>query len=239
MAVDPFGRAVRDHFHGEREEPLIQRDGGLTLEHPIEQFYFSEYTGNGEGAEWVESWISGPLLDLGAGAGRHALYYQEQFETVAIEVSENLVALMDERGVENAEQADMFALREHFARDRFQFALAHGTQAGLARSMDGLGQFLGDLAYVTQPDGTAVLDFYDPEGEGVSELLGYRSDTTPGLAFRVMTFEYEGAVGETLLFRLFSPERLREATIGTSWEVDDIRYASDNDYHYRVALTKP
>lgn len=239
MAADPFGRAVRDHYHDERDEPLIQRDGETELEHPIEQFYFSDYTGEGDGPEWLDSHIAGPLLDLGAGSGRHALHFQERFETVAIEVSENLVALMDERGVEDAREADMFALRDHFERDRFQAALAHGTQAGLSQSMDGLRQFLGGLAYVTEPDGTAVLDFYDPEGDGASELLGFRPDPTPGLAFRVMTFEYEGDVGETLLFRLFSPERLRAATIGTSWEVEDIRYASDNDYHYRVALTKP
>jgi hypothetical protein len=238
MAVDPFGRAVRDHYHGERDESLIQRDGETELEHPIELFYFSEYSGEEDGAEWLESRIAGPLLDMGAGAGKHALYFQEHFETVAIEVSENLVALMDERGVEDAREADMFALREQFERDRFQSALAHGTQAGLAQSMDGLRQFLGDLAYVTQADGTAVLDFYDPDGEGASELLGYRADPTRGLAFRVMTFEYEGEVGETLLFRLFSPDRLREATIGTSWNVDEVRYASDNDYHYRSVLTK-
>jgi hypothetical protein len=198
MAVDPFGRAVRDHFHGERDEPLIQRDGET----------------------------------------EHALYFQERFETVAIEVSENLVALMDERGVEDARVGDMFTLRDQFERDRFQSALANGTQAGLAGSMDGLRQLLCDLAYVTEPDGTAVLDFYDPEGEGASDLLGYRADPTPGLAFRVMTFEYEDDVADTLLFRLFSPDRLRAVTIGTSWTVEDVRYASDNEYHYRAGLEK-
>lgn len=239
MSPDPFGRAVYDHYHGQREEPLIQRDGEQTLDHPIERFYFEAYTGEEEYADWFDSHLGGPLVDIGAGAGRHTLYFQEQFETVAIEVSDHLVAVMDDRGVEDARNADMFDLRTTFERDRFQSALAFGTQLGLTGSMDGFRQFLADLSHIVQPGGTAVLDCYDPDADGVEELLGYRSDPTPGLAHRVMTFEHEETVGETLLFRLFSPDRLREATVGTDWEVTDVRYGSGGDeYHYCAALSK-
>ncbi len=109
--------------------------------------------------------MDGSLLDMGAGAGRDALYYQERFETVAIEVSERLVEVMRDRGVNDARLADMFALRDHFDRDRFRSAHAIGTQVGLAGSMAGVRQFLDDLAFVTTPDATAVLDNYAPEKE--------------------------------------------------------------------------
>lgn len=236
---DPFGRAIRDHHRGERSAPLVQRDGSETLEHPIERFYFGTFPEDTRNSDWLQSWLDGPLLDIGAGTGEHTLYFQEQFETVAIEQSEPLVETMRERGVEDARQVDMFRLAASFARDRFQSALAHGTQLGLAGSMHGLRQFLGDLASVTTPDATAVVDCYDPTADGVAELLGYRDDPTPGLAYRVMTFEYEGTVGETLLFRLFSPDRLRAATVGTGWTVAAVsRPSADNDYYYRAALSK-
>jgi hypothetical protein len=173
---------------------------------------------------------------MGAGVGSDALYWQDQFEIVAIDVSAHLVETMRDRGVENAVQADMFALRDSFERDRFESAHAVGTQAGLAGSLRGLRRFLGDLNAVTTSNATAVLDFHDPEYEGASELLGYRSDPTPGLAYRVLHYEYEGDVGETLLFRLVSPDKLREATVGTGWEVAEVR-RSDTGYHYRAALT--
>ncbi|MDY6764673.1 MAG: class I SAM-dependent methyltransferase [Halobacteria archaeon] len=239
MVPDPFGRAIRDHHLGEQDEALLQRDGEEVQEHPIERFYFGEYTGEGEVGEWFEKWLDGPLLDIGAGVGRHSLYFQEKYETVAIEVSENLVKTMRERGVRDARHADMFSLRYNFERDRFASALSHGTQLGLVRSMEGLRRFLGDLAYVTDPEATAVVDCYDPESEGTADLLGYRTDPTRGLAYRVMHFEYEGEVGETLIFRLFSPDRLREATVGTGWEVSEIqRGPDDNSYHYHAALSK-
>lgn len=144
---------------------------------------------------------------------------------------------MADRGVENPRHGDMFSLREQFDRDRFGSVLVHGTQIGLAGSMDGLRAVLFDLAYVTGQEATAVIDCYDPKSEMASELLGYRADRTPGLAHRVMSFEYDGIVGETLLFRLFSPDRLREATIGTVWELTDIRYGSERR-HYLAALEK-
>jgi hypothetical protein len=239
MASDPFGRAVRDHVRGDRDDPLLQQDGERALEHPIERFYVDEFHPDDAAGEWLESWLDGPLLDMGAGVGRHALYFQDRFETVAIEASDHLVETMHERGVDDARHADMFELRDAFARDRFRSALANGTQLGLAGSMQGLRRFLGDLAFVTTPDATAVLDCYDPDCEGTADLLGYRPDPTPGLAYRVMQFEYEGEGGEPLLFRLFSPDRLREAAVGTGWTVAEVdRPSGESAHHYRAALTK-
>ncbi|MFC7072983.1 class I SAM-dependent methyltransferase [Halovenus rubra] len=238
MSSDPFGRALRDHYRDEREEPLQQRDGEEVIEHPIEEFYFGEFTADHEWAGWLESRLQGPLLDLGAGVGKHALYFQETLDTVALEVSDDLVAVMDARGVEHTCQGDMFDLQDHFERDQFGSALAFGTQVGLAGSMDGLRTFLSDLAYVTQPGATALVDCIDPKRKGVSELLGYRPDPAPGLAFRVMTFAYAGTTSGILLFRLFSPNRIEEATVGTCWEVNDIRYGDESTSHYVAALSK-
>ena len=236
---NPFGRAICDWFHGEQSEPLIQRDGPERRPHPIEQFYFEPFPDASDdgAADWLESWLSGPLLDIGAGVGRHALYFQQQFETVAIEPSDPLIKTMRERGVKDARDGDMFNLREQFERDRFQSALAIGTQLGLVKSMQGLKGFLSDLAYVTTADATAVVDCFDPTVPETADLLGYREDPTPGLAFRVMNFEYQDELGETLLFRLISPDRLREATARTDWTlVETTRPMADR--YYRAALQK-
>ncbi len=237
MASDPFGRAVRDHYLGEREEPLIDRDGDETREHAIEEWYFGEYQRD----EWFESWVDGPLLDMGAGVGRDTLYFQDQFETVAIEVSDHLVETMRDRGVTDARRADMFSLREHFERDRFRSAFALGTQVQLAGSMHGLRRFLGELAFVTTRDATVVLHGYAPELAITSEIFAYREDPTPGFAYRIFHCEYEGETGRTLLFRLFSIERLREATVGTPWEIAEASYGhpeSDDDSNTWLAALR-
>lgn len=237
MGSDPFGRAIRDHYLGEREEPLVDRDGDETREHAIERWYFGDH----EPVEWFDSLIDGPLLDMGAGVGRDTLYYQERFETVAIEVSDHLVETIRDRGVEDARYADMFSLREYFDRDRFRTALSIGTQLGLAGSMAGVREFLGDLAHVTTPDATAVLDNYAPEQDQTEGVFAYRDDPADGLAYRIFHCEYEGAAGRTLLFRLFSVTRLRQATIGTPWKVAEYGYGGldpDGDANQWLAVLR-
>ena len=76
-STDPFGRAIYDFHSGSQTEPLWQRDGMESLEHPIERFYFTPYTEGSNGSRWLESWLCGPVLDMSDGAGRHALYVQE------------------------------------------------------------------------------------------------------------------------------------------------------------------
>ncbi len=232
---DPFGRAIRDHQRGEREAPLYQCDGAAAREHPVQSFYFDPRDPGDEWTRWRESWLNGPLLDVGAGAGRDALFFQDRMETVALEVSDTLVATMEARGVEDARRGDMFDLRSAFGPDRFRSAQVVGTQATLAPSRTALQRLLTDLAHVTDEEGVVLLDGYDPVATS-PEMLGYRSDPAPGLARRVFHFEYAGERGPGLLFRLFSPDRLRAAAAGTAWNVVELRYT--NDYHYNAALQK-
>jgi hypothetical protein len=158
---------------------------------------------------------------------------------VAIEHNAPLIETMRDRGVADPRKANMFALRDAFERNRFASALAVGTQMSLARSMQGLRQFLGDLAYVTTPDGTAVVDGFDPSHEHTKEMLDYYDDPSDGLAYRVLQFEYDGMLGEPWLYRLYTPDRVREATVGTDWEVADVNCGADEWAHnYQLALQK-
>ena len=80
-------------------------------------------------------------------------------------------------------------------------------------------------------------DESETDAEGVEDLLGYRHDPAPGLAHRITWFEYGDEVDEALYFRLFSPDRLREAAEATGWEVADIIRPND-PIEYRAALQK-
>lgn len=238
---DPFSRATYDHHFDEMRGPLVQRSGERTREHDVRSYFdvADVAVADDPEADLLGYWLDGPVLDLGAGVGRHALSLQETFETVAVERSDPLVAVLRDRGVRDARTVDMFDLRAAFDRDRFRSALAFGTQVGLAGSIPGLRAFLADLAHVTTPDATFVFDGFDPQNEATQDLLDYRPDPAPGLAYRVAQFEYDGSLGEPWLYRLFTPDRIREALVGTAWELADLRYGDGNWEHtYHVALRK-
>jgi len=230
--TNPFANALYDYHFDEMTGPLIYRRGDKTEEVGIE-FYFDVVDGEGS---WIDPYLDGPLLDMGAGAGRHSLYFQDQFETIAIEQNELLVEVLRDRGVEDARLVDMFDLSGTFEEGRFESAIAFGTQVSLCRSMQGLSQFFEDLAYVTTSNGAAVIDGYDPEKEMTKSKLDYYDDPSDGLAYRLLQMEYAGTLGEPWLYRLFTPDRVREATDNTAWEVVEERYATES--LYQLALEK-
>lgn len=233
---DPFGRALREFARGEMDAPLVQRDGEETIEHPVGDIYFSPFDLDSPEGKWLASWLDGPLLDLGAGVGRHALTFQKRHETVAVEVSDTLVETMTDRGVDDARIGDLFAIESQFDAGRFSSVLLNGTQASLVGSRAGLGDLLESLDTITTGDGTVVLDSYDPTASDVTELLGYRPDPTPELAFRVFHFEYDGDVGETLLFRLFSPDVVAAVASESGWHLVESVRPFDSECYYRAVL---
>jgi SAM-dependent methyltransferase len=233
----PFGRAVRDEARGERTAPLVQHTPDGRSRHPIRDYYLGDRDPGSDYTAWLESWLSGPLADLGAGAGRDTLYFQRDVEAVAVETDPALVETCRERGVERAVGGDMFDLRATVPDDRFASALSYGTQACLAGSMDRLERFLDDLAAVTTGDATAVVDAYDPGAPGVDDLDGVTGQRARGLAGRELWFTYEGECGPTLEFELFSPARLREAAADTPWTVAEV-YRHSPERHYSAALAR-
>lgn len=254
-AADPLGRAM-DDYQRDRLGTLTYRDGADARDGNVREFYFTPPE------EWADGTIAilgrladrgGPIVDVGCGAGQHALYLQERsVDVVAIDVSPGAVGAARERGVEDVRIADMFDLP--FETDRFRSLHAVGTQLGLAGSLAGIADLLAEFARVTDDRAIAVVDNYDPRfvDEG---LLGYRPDPREGIAHRCFHFEYEPpdeaaesvdgtdgdtvrVIGRALHFLLCSPDRLREAAIGTPWTIDEIVRREPASGYYRVALEK-
>lgn len=224
--LEPFAKAFHDYQFDEMDGPLLYRRGDRKKEADID-VYFNAFEGDGS---WLTSQLDGPLLDMGAGAGRHSLYFQDQFETVAIEKNETLVEVLRARGVTDPRHADMFDLPGEFEEGRFESAIALGTQASLSRSRRGLERFFEDLAHVTTESANAVIDGYDPEHQDTKEILDYYEDPSDGLAYRLLQMEYKGTLGEIWLYRLFTPDRVREIATCTDWTVAEVRYPTENLY---------
>jgi hypothetical protein len=196
-------RSVRARSSGpperNRAEPPVDRDRAETREHATEEREFGEHSPD----QWRDRWLRGPVLDTGAGADRDGLYYHRSLETVAIDISEHLVAVMNGRGAEDARVADMFALRKTFERDRFESAHAIGTRLGLAGSLAEVQAFLGELSTVTAPSATAVLDNYAPGRARRHGLFAYRPGPRSGIDGQVVHGTYRETVGRALVFCLF------------------------------------
>ncbi|KZN25006.1 methyltransferase type 11 [Haladaptatus sp. R4] len=237
MDSDPLGRAILDYERGGLRGDCLYRDGAETWDGHVYENYFRPRE------EWSDSWknlldsLPCPVVDIGCGSGQHAEFLQERGEVVAIDVSPTAVEATRERGVEDARVMDMFELT--FPPNRFRSVLLNGTQLGLTGSLAGARQLLSDIARITEEDGVAVVDNYDPTNCGPDDVFGYRPDPRRGIAHRTFHFEYERdgerEVGRSLHFVLFSPDRLRDVTVGTPWRVAEVR---PGDGYYKAVLRK-
>jgi SAM-dependent methyltransferase len=236
---DPLGRAMLDYARDEYDETdanCVYRDGDEVQDASVGEFYFRPES------EWSEQEradidsLAGPVLDLGCGAGRHALAVQERgVEVLATDVSPGAVQTASERGVTHTLQMDMFDLR--LPADHYRSVLVLGTQVTVAGSLDRLRAFVAELDRVTTDDSRVLMDGYDPTDPTCADLLGYRADPREGLARRRFRFQYGDEFGEPIEMLLFSPDRLRDALAGTAWRIGELRETEEFAY-FGVALEK-
>lgn len=239
--ADPLGRAMLDFARGRHRGNCLHRDGDTVWDANVYGFYFQPPDAWPDAFRRLLDSLDGPVLDVGCGTGQEALYLQERGrDVVGIDVSPHAVQAAHERGVEDVRVMDMFHLS--FPPDRFRSVLVKGTQTGLAGSLAGIREFLADLAALTDGDGVAVVDSYDPAALDEA-FAGFRPDPREGLARRTFHVEYEypaehgwtREVGKPLEFLLFSPGRLREVAEKTAWTVREVRPQGG---YYRAVLGK-
>jgi SAM-dependent methyltransferase len=201
--ADALGRAMLDYQRGSLRGEVVHRDGDTTWDGNVAEFYFSPPD------QWREEMISlyeslpGPVLDVGCGAGQHALFLRERGrEVLAFDVSPNAVQAARERrreappagGSVEFRVLDMF---EMDVPDRFGSVLCNGTQLGLGGSLPGVRQLLSDFAAVTTDEGVAVVDGYDPRTLDPAEFGGYRPDPRDDVARRTFHVEYHRTSDES------------------------------------------
>ncbi|MGI8635546.1 MAG: class I SAM-dependent methyltransferase, partial [Segetibacter sp.] len=100
----------------------------------------------------------GKVLDIGAGAGSHALELQDKgFDVTALEISEKAAQVIRHRGVEKIIQQDIYS----FHTGQFDTLLLLMNGIGLTGSISRLRQFLQHAKKLLYPSGQLIFDSSD------------------------------------------------------------------------------
>jgi len=156
--MDPIGQAIYNfHFHNDPE--ILKVDTNYTEDEEIDPatFFrtFQQMTSLEQAA--IEL-CRGRVLDVGAGAGCHALELQNrQLEVVALEKSELAIKVMTDRGVVNPLHEDIF----HYQDETFDTILLLMNGIGLAGTLEGFGRLLEHLKGLLSIDGQILFDSSD------------------------------------------------------------------------------
>jgi SAM-dependent methyltransferase len=155
----PLGRALIDYHRGARRSHFVVHSDLWDDEPtPVEDYYRPGHLPIPELELRALTLCRGRVLDLGAGAGRHALELQARgLDVTAIDVCPDAVAVMRDRGVRDARCGDLDTIEG----ERFDtiLLLMHGI--GLVGTLSGLAAFLEQAQEIIADDGQIVCDSAD------------------------------------------------------------------------------
>jgi len=165
--------------------------------------------------------LRGRVLDVGCGAGRHALYAQEQgHDVTGIDVSPGAIEVSRDRGVEDARECDVADVVETFSSDTFDTVLMLGRNFGLVGTADCAPEILDGLATITTDDGQIIASTADPraiDDPYHREYHSYNEDRgrLPG-ALR-MRSRYKTHATDWFDYLLAAPETMDNLLAETVW----------------------
>ncbi len=153
--VDILGEALADYYYQQEEIPLILHTSyGTPEDMPVDWFFRNE-----DDFPLLEQkalqHCRGKVLDIGSGAGSHALSLQQQgFEITALEVSPKACWVMSQRGLRQVHCTDY----RQYAGPTFDTLLLLMNGIGLIGKLSALPDFLQHMKTLLKPGGQLLFD---------------------------------------------------------------------------------
>lgn len=192
--MDTYSQALANYHSGMGPDTFtIVRDDGFTSNVPVSIFFDNASFSKIESL--ALSNCSGPVLDVGAGAGRHSLELQQrEVDVTAIDISKTSVEIMIERGVEKTICGDLF----EFSDSEFQTILMLMNGIGMAGNRHRLDQLLSACHQLLTSDGEILTESIDVSKSNDPRHQKYRDlniskSNYPGQ--QNLRIDYDGVLG--------------------------------------------
>ncbi|MEX1654852.1 class I SAM-dependent methyltransferase [Streptomyces pseudovenezuelae] len=224
---DAFGlqlsAAVR---HRRPVTAFVERSDGLIVPSGSDQWL------NGE-QQWPTAirdalaGLEGPVLDVGAGGGRHGAYLaRRSVQVTALDTSELALDICRNNGVPEAVCGDVTEV-EHLLRERppFRTVLLLGNNVGLLGSVGRGKDVLRQLHAVTSADAVIVAEGRRP-AVATAENRAYAEHNLARGALPgelVMRLRYGTTATDWFPYLFCGPEDLERIAVAAGWRLRDVR----------------
>lgn len=158
MVKDIFGKALMDFQSGDYSNDIITYSS--LEEHDIMAlpYLFRDYKNMPEIEQVALDHCNGEVLDIGAGAGCHSLYLQNNgFKVTALDHSPGAVEVCRKRGIESVVCADFMGYNER----KFDTLLLLMNGIGITGNLEKLKEFLHYSRKLLKENGFMLLDSSD------------------------------------------------------------------------------
>lgn len=175
----------------------------------------------------------GKILDVGCGAGSHALYLKEKgFKVLPIDISENAIETCRLRGLENAEVLDILELKDQ----KFDTILLLMNGTGIFGKLNKVAQYLNHLKELLNDSGQILIDSSDliymfDEDEDGGKWIPMHADYYGELVFNL---SYKGENEDAFDWLYLDYNTLQNACIANDLNCELILEGENFDYLARI-----
>ena len=155
---DLFGKAILDYQTNNSPEDLITETSISEADEMSVAYLFRSYAEMPKLEQKALQLANGNVLDVGCGAGSHALYLQEKgIDVTAIDISANAIKACELRGLKNAKVQNIMQLEG----DKFDTILLLMNGAGMCGKLKNIPNFLQKLKALLTDEGQILVDSSD------------------------------------------------------------------------------
>lgn len=207
---DVFGKAIIDAFHDKKVTINVRRDDGH-VDQENGSYYFTDFDQFPTIEKDSMNLVQGLTLDVGCGAGRHALHLQTKGLTViALDISPQTIRVAHQRGVRNPIRAAAPWLP--FRNETFETALLMFNNFGICGGYQETVTYLTELNRILKQGGRILASSLHPTmTDNESHLKYHEMNRKRGLPAGLVTIrvEYDGEIGNWFKLLLASPEEMK------------------------------
>lgn len=154
---DLMGKAILDYQIKNNPEDLITETSISEADEMSVAYLFRGYEGMPKIEQKALQLAKGKVLDVGCGAGSHALYLQNLgFDVTAIDISPNAIDACTLRGVKRALKKNVLEVDE-----KFDTILLLMNGSGIFGKLQNTSKYLQKLKSLLNPGGQILLDSSD------------------------------------------------------------------------------
>ncbi len=233
MDRDAYGHEIWDFHSGKECTETVERDDGLIdSSSDLPRGYFADFDGWPDHEKEAMESVSGRVLDVGCGAGRHCLYLQKRgHEVVGVDNSPLAIQVCRETGVEDARLMSITQLSSRLGRFDTVLMMCNnfGLFGGMARAKWILRRFKGMTTAKARIIGASA-DPYQTENPfhlRYHELNRKRGRMPGQVRIRI---RYQTYISHWFDYLLVSQEEMKKVVRGTGWRVDRFIESSGPQY---------
>jgi SAM-dependent methyltransferase len=227
---DIQGHAIYDYWKtGKAASLKVHNSYGVPEKMPVRSF-FKSYQELPEIERFALDICEEEILDVGAGAGRHALILQEmQKKVTALEMSPLSAEVMRQRGVKEVIEQDLFCFENY----KFMTILMLMNGIGLSGTIQGLENMLEYMKGLLHPEGQWIFDSSD-----ISYL--YAKGKKPNDYYYgeiKYQFEYKRLKGSWFNWLYIDKKKLTQLAKKSGWHCQVIYENDQDEFLTRLTLS--